>query len=116
MTPKKDAETATQSTTWLREKLQEALEITSTDAELVDLMITNGALEKAVQVGTYNTQEAAQALGIGVRSVRTLSTQSTIFPRPTVKERRYARNDIETYANTRQKRTPRTTDAQEGSE
>lgn len=116
MTPKKVAGSSGQHTTDLRAKLREALEITSTDAELVERMIASGALQTAVQVGTYNTEEAAQALGIAIRSVRTLATQSAIFPRPTITERRYARNDIQTYANTRQKRPPRTPNTQKNAE
>lgn len=107
MTPKKGTPIPGQHATDLRAKLREALEITNTDTELVENIITSGALETAIQTGTYNTEEAAEVLGIGIKSVRTLATKSAIFPRPTIKERRYARNDIETYANTRQKKTPR---------
>ena len=107
MTPRKSAVAPGQQTTDLRAKLREALEITTTDTELIENIITSGALETAIQAGTYNTEEAAEVLGIGIKSVRTLATKSAIFPRPTIRERRYARNDIETYANTRQKKTPR---------
>lgn len=107
MTSKKGTVTPGQHGADLRAKLREALEISRTDTELVANIITSGALETAIQAGTYNTEEAAEVLGIGIKSVRTLATKSAIFPRPTIKERRYARNDIETYASTRQKKTPR---------
>ena len=114
MKQKKGTVTPGQDSTDLRDKLREALEITSTDAELVHLMIANGTLQTAVEEGTYTTEETAQILGVKEHSVRVLANKSAIFPRPMVKERRYPRYEVQAYASTRQNRPTHATDPDNG--
>lgn len=88
----------------LRAILLEALESTKTEDELAERIAVSGALGTIVDLATYDANQTAQALEIQQDSVRKLMRQSATFPRPAVNERRYARHDVQSYAETRQKK------------
>lgn len=88
----------------LRATLRQALETTNTDDELAQLITVGGVLGKIVELATYDANQTAQALQIQPDSVRKLMRQSMTFPRPVVNERRYARHDVQAYAQSRQKK------------
>lgn len=89
----------------LRDKLLEALKTTSTEDELAERITASGALGEIVELATYDSGQTAEALQIQPDSVRKLMRQSAIFPSPAVNERRYARLDVQAYAQTRQKKS-----------
>lgn len=94
----------------LRAKLREALESTNTEDELAAQITASGALGEIVELATFDAGQTAEALQIQPDSVRKLMRQSVIFPRPAINERRYARLDVQAYAQTRQKKNKGSTD------
>lgn len=99
----------------LRAKLREALETTTTEDELAERITASGALGKIVELATYDAGQTAEALQIQPDSVRKLMHKSVIFPRPAINERRYARLDVQAYAQTRQKKNKDTSQPRDGS-
>lgn len=90
----------------LHTRVRQALALCRDDDDLAARLLESGALAELLNLATMTSDETAEELGIHRDSVRKLARKSATFPQPVLTERRFSRQQVAAYAETRQKRQP----------